>query len=138
MCVTKKKNSTLSSLEALEVVDGLQEWVHRSGLKDRAVRLPLLVFLLTLGAVGLAHTVNGHVPRTYLVNAMQIHASLSEQIFTPRLIAEIFLTPQVVQRRLAIINFLDVFGRGLLADDLKVPEEAEINVLAILKVDAIG
>merc|ERR1712051_70055 len=97
MCVPKKKTSTLSSLEALEVVGGLHEWMHRSSLEDRAVRLPFLVFLLTLGAVGLAHTVNGHVPSTHLVDAMQVHASLSEQIFTPRLSAEIFLTPQVVQ-----------------------------------------
>ena len=43
----------------------------------------------------------------------------------------------VVQRRHAVIDVDDVGLGGLVADELKVHEEAVAHVLAVLKVDAI-
>merc|ERR1712080_745561 len=68
--------SPLRGLEALKVVIGLHERVHRRRRCRCAIGPPLCVFLLSCWPECRAHRVSGEAPNTPLVDAVQIHAPL--------------------------------------------------------------
>merc|ERR1739846_254075 len=97
-------SSTLSGLEAIEVFLGCLEVVDCWGLRGCAVRAPLPVFLLALRAPCCARRIGVDVEGLNLVNAMQVHATLCEQVLTPWLVACKLVTALVIQSRPAIIK----------------------------------
>merc|ERR1711933_401919 len=82
----QNRASTLSFFQAIKIVLGCHVWMEHWRLCGRAVMPPLLVFLLALRHTCLTQRVSGNVESGHLVNSMQIHATLREHVFTPRLI----------------------------------------------------
>mmetsp|Transcript_70891 Transcript_70891/g.200085 ORF Transcript_70891/g.200085 Transcript_70891/m.200085 type:complete len:213 (+) Transcript_70891:161-799(+) len=129
--------SALSGSEAIEILLRRLERVHRRRGRDCAVRFPFFVFFLAIWPPGLAHPVGGDAPPDDLVDAVHVHAPLCEQVLPPWLVARDLLVAHVVQRRFAVVNVREVRGNGLVAHDLETPEEAVVDVLAVLQVDAV-
>merc|ERR1711993_91054 len=129
--------SALSGLEAVEVFLGCLEVVDCRGLRCCAVGTPFPVFLLALRAPCCARRIGVDVEGLNLVDAMQVHATLCEQVLTPWLVACELLMAQIVQGCLAVIKVCHVCACGIVAEDLKAAEEAVIDPLAILKVDTV-
>merc|ERR1712061_108607 len=102
-----------------------------------AVGAPFLVLLLALRAPCCASRVSVDVESRNLVNTMQIHATLREQILTPWFIACELLPTQIVQGRLAIMEVCHVCARSIVAKDFKAAEEAVVDIFAALKVDTV-
>ena len=62
-----------------------------------AMRPPFLVLLLLIWPEGLAHRVGRNIESLHLVDAMQVHAPLHEEVFAPWLHAGCFLGAFPVQ-----------------------------------------
>merc|ERR1719242_85652 len=129
--------SALSGFEAVEVFLGFFEVVDCGRLCCCAVRTPFLVFLLALRAPCRASCIGVDVEGLNLVDAMQVHATLCEQVFAPWFIACKLLAALVIQRRHAIIEVCHQCACGVVAEDLKAAEESVIDPLAVLKVDTV-
>ena len=97
---------------------------------------PFLVLLLLIWPEGLAHRVGRNIESLHLVDAMQVHAPLHEEVFAPWLHAGRFLGAFPVQGRHAVLKICEESAESLVADDLQVPEEAVVHILAILQVAA--
>merc|ERR1712217_186722 len=135
---TTNTSLTLSGLEAVEVQLWCLEVVHCWGLGDGAIGEPFAVLLLALWTPCCARGISVEVVACNLVDAMQVHAALLEQVLAPWLIAGVLVvSAHVVQRLFAIINVCHVCGCGVVADDCAAAEEAEIDVFAGLKGDAV-
>merc|ERR1719266_2359773 len=131
-------NSTLSGLKAVKVLLGCLEVVDCRCKSGGAVGAPFPVLLLTLWPPCCARRISVDVIGSNFVNTMQVHAALCEQILTPWLIACDLLAALVIQSCCAIIEVCHVCGGGVVAQDFKAAEEAEIDILAILKVDTVA
>jgi len=134
---TNHPTSALSGLEAVEVFFRLFEVVDRGCACSAAVGAPLPVFLLALWAPCRARCISVDVVSTNLVDFMQVHAALCEQVLTPWLVACDLLAALVIQSLLAIIEVGHVCGCGIVAENFKAAKEAEIDKFAILKVDTV-
>merc|ERR1712113_618409 len=82
---------TLSGLEAVEVQLWCLEVVHCWGLGDGAIGEPFAVLLLALWAPCCARGISVKVVASDLVDAMQVHAALLEQVLTPWLVAGVLV-----------------------------------------------
>merc|ERR1719266_232154 len=131
-------NSTLSGLKAVKVLLGCLEVVDCRCKSGGAVGAPFPVLLLTLWPPCRARCIRVDVIGSNFVNTMQVHAALCEQILTPWLIACDLLAALVIQSCCAIIEVCHVCGSGVVAQDFKAAEEAEIDIFAILKVDTVA
>merc|ERR1712061_544699 len=140
VCQTQKiKNiSTLSSFEAIKVFFWFHHWMYHWCVCGGTIWFPFLVFSLSLGPTTRTQCIRGDGNAVYPVNPLQIHATLSKQVFTPWLVTGEFFTTQIIQRRFATVNISQVSGYCTVAEDLERPEEAEFFFLAILEVNAIG
>jgi len=94
----------LSSIEAIEIVFWLHHWMNHWRLCGSAIRFPVMAFPKALGDATSTQSIRGDVKGIYPVNPMQIHATLSEQVFTPWLVLVELLTTQIIQRLFAVIN----------------------------------
>merc|ERR1719330_810226 len=139
-CPSSRKRFRLaaSSLRGLEtqVIERLHERVYPSSRGKRTIRSPLRIFLLALRPEGLAHRVSREIESLHLVDAMQVHAPLHEQVLAPRLHVSVFLSPFPVQGRHAIVKVCEESAESLVADNLEVSEEAVVDVFAIFQIDA--
>merc|ERR1712061_967070 len=91
----QKKNTSsiyrLSRLKAIKVFFSFHEWMHCRCVCGCTVRPPLLVFLFVLGTSAQTQRIdNETIKRRNLVNPLQIHTTLSEDILTPWLILHDF------------------------------------------------
>merc|ERR1719411_460105 len=76
--------SLLGCKKTIEIISRMFEGVDCRCPGCSAIWLPLFVFLLGLWASGLTSAICGHIECPNLGYAMEIHAFLSEQIFSPR------------------------------------------------------
>merc|ERR1712050_779001 len=116
--------SALRGLETLKIIERLHEWMHRSRRGKRAVWPPFLVRLLAIRPESLAHRVGCDIKRLHLVDTVQVHAPLHEEVLPPCLHASVFFPTFPIQSRHAIVKVCKESAEALVADDLQVPEEA--------------
>merc|ERR1711997_1165543 len=119
----QKLTSALSGLEAIEVVLGFLEVVDSGRLYYCAVGFPFPVFLLAFWPPCCTRRISVDVVGSNLVDTMQVHATLLEQVLTPWLIACVLVTAHVIQRCLAIIKVCHVCGCSIMADNCKAAEK---------------
>merc|ERR1719433_2320621 len=127
--------SSLRGLQAFEVIEGLHEGMHSRCLRQCAVGSPLFIFLLAFWPESFAHRVRREVPNSDLVDTVQVHAPLHEEILSPRLHASVFLLPLPIQGLGAIIQVCQEGAEALVTDHLQVAKESVVHVPAVLQVN---
>merc|ERR1719210_2756876 len=125
--------------QTLHVLLWLFIWVSRDCLQLRTVLcMPLFVLLLTFGSVCRASTICCHVKCFHFVHIVVVHTALGEDILapsTPLPIAALVGTWSKLS--VALLQVRGEHSCPLPADDLEVAEETVLDVLAILKVEAM-